>query len=46
MNLIRSRRGAFLLSQNGRGLPMTTLDPITGNLVTIDASIRPEVVMK
>ena len=26
---------------NGRGLPVTILDPITGNCVTIDTSSRP-----
>jgi hypothetical protein len=31
----------LLLGLNGRGLPMTILDPITGNLVTIATSSRP-----
>ncbi len=34
------RRGIGLVP-DGRALPMTILDPITGNLVTIDTSSRP-----
>jgi hypothetical protein len=30
-----------LLYLNPRGLPMTILDPITGNRVTIDTSSQP-----
>jgi hypothetical protein len=40
VNLIQSGHGTFLLCLNGRGLPMTILDPITGNLVIIDTSSR------
>jgi hypothetical protein len=32
---------AFSVCLNERGLPMTVLDPITGNRVTIDTSNRP-----
>jgi hypothetical protein len=39
--LIETSGAALLLCLNERDLPMTILDPITGNLVTIDTSSRP-----
>jgi hypothetical protein len=39
--MIETAGAAFAVCLNGRGLPMTILDPITGNRVTIDTSSRP-----
>jgi hypothetical protein len=38
--LIETAGTALALCLNGRELPMTILDPITGNLVAIDTSSR------
>jgi hypothetical protein len=39
--MIETAGTALLPCLNGRGLPMTILDPITGNRITIDTSSRP-----
>ena len=39
--MIETAGTAFSVCLNGRGLPMTILDPITGNRVTLDTSSRP-----
>jgi hypothetical protein len=41
VNLIELAGTALALCLNGKELPMTILDPISGNLVTIDTSSRP-----
>jgi hypothetical protein len=38
--MIETAGMAFSVCLNGRGLPMTILDPITGNRITIDTSSR------
>jgi hypothetical protein len=39
--MIETAGAAFSVCLNGRGQPMTILDPITGHCVTIDTSSRP-----